>query len=280
MISKKGSNVYISSGYTRLTGYSREDIDELGERYSSLFHPDDRAEIIAHWESLKRSTDGEILEIQYRFKTAAGKWIWCESRDTPFERYDNGGVKQCIGTFLDITDRKGADEQIKASLKEKEVMLREIHHRVKNNLALVSSLLSLRSEYSDDESSQEMFEEVKTRIRSMAVAHEILYQSDNLAHLDVSDYIDSLKTHLLYSHGSVGAAVIVDQAIEEVSFGIDTAIPLGLLLTELVSNCLKHAFPGGRTGKISISLRKINGHEFELIVADDGIGIPREHRLE
>ena len=177
-------------------------------------------------------------------------------------------------TLVDITDRKRAEEQIKASLAEKEVMLREIHHRVKNNLAVMSSLLILRSEYSTDKAPQELFRDMEARIRSMAVAHEILYESENLAHLSVSDYVGNLLDHIVFSHGSVGPYVALDKEIEEVSFGLDTAIPLGFILTELVSNCLKHAFPDGKEGRVGVSLRSVKEHEFELIVADNGCGIP------
>lgn len=170
--------------------------------------------------------------------------------------------------------RKKAEDQTRASLREKEVLLREIHHRVKNNLALVNSLLSLPAEYATAKTPREMFEEVKSRIRSMAVAHEILYQSENLACLSVRDYIGNLLYHILSAHGSIGSRVIIDKEIEDVSFGLDTAIPLGFLLTELLSNCFKHAFPEGSEGKINVSLRSVNEHELELMVADNGVGIP------
>lgn len=182
--------------------------------------------------------------------------------------------KGVIAAIVDISDQLAAQEKIKASLAEKEVLLREIHHRVKNNLAIISSLLSLRAEYPSDKTAQELFDEVKTRIRSMAIAHEILYQSENLAYISIQDYLGNLLNHILYSHGSIGTSVSLETEIEEVSFGLNTAIPLGFLLTEVISNCLKHAFPYGRQGKIRVSLRSVNDREFELIIADNGVGIP------
>ncbi len=119
----------------------------------------------------------------------------------------------------------------------------------------------------------ETFEGIQARIRSMAVAHEILYQSDNFAHLCASEYVGNLS-HFLYSHRSTGSRVEMLKKIEDVSFGLDTAIPLGFLLTELVTNCLTHAFPDGRAGRVNISLHRTNEHEFDLIVSDNGAGIP------
>lgn len=180
---------------------------------------------------------------------------------------------------LDITDRKKADEQIQASLKEKEVLLREIHHRVKNNLALVCSLLTLQSGYASDESHHQMFEDLEARIRSMAMAHERLYQSKSLASLNMSEYVNDLVDHLVAAT-SLGTAIEIRKEIEPLSFGLDTAIPIGFLLTELVSNCLKHAFPESRRGRIEVSLSSVGENGFELVVSDDGVGMPEEIDLE
>lgn len=191
-----------------------------------------------------------------------------------------GNLEQIVVSFIDITERKKAQEQIKSSLEEKEVLLREIHHRVKNNLALVDSLLSLRTEYLPQRPPQEIFDDIKSRIRSMALAHEILYQSDNLAHLSVPEYIGNLMNHMIHYHGTIGTSISVEQDIDDVSFGLSTAIPLGFLLTELISNCLKHAFPQEREGKIKVSLGCVEDHEYELIVSDNGVGIPESVDLD
>ncbi len=179
----------------------------------------------------------------------------------------------------EIRERKKARDQIKASLKEKEVLLREIHHRVKNNLAVISSLLSLQSGYATDESHRKMFEDAEARVRSMAMAHEKLYQSESLAALDIPEYVNGLADHLIDSTG-LGYPLEIRKDIEDVSFGIDTAIPLGFILTELLSNCLKHAFPDGREGEIRIVLRSVGAKEFELVVSDNGVGMPKDIDLE
>jgi PAS domain S-box-containing protein len=184
------------------------------------------------------------------------------------------------GIFRDFTDQKRADDILRASLQEKEILLREIHHRVKNNLAVVNSLLRLQSRHAKDGFHREMFREAQDRIRAMAMAHEKLYQSGNLARVRIRDYVGSLVDHLSASAGRVGNKIELIKNIEDLSFGLETAGPLGFILTELVSNCMKHAFPQARKGKIHISLRRFKGDTFELIVGDDGIGFPGDVALE
>jgi PAS domain S-box-containing protein len=208
------------------------------EEALSFYHPEDRPKLERAIE--RAIEEGEPYDMEIRFRSAKGKELWTRTICRPVVK--NGKTIRLVGTFQDITEIKEKEVHISKSLEEKEVLLREIHHRVKNNLALINSLLSLRAEYPTDKTAQEMFDEVKTRIRSMAVAHEILYQSENLAYLSIQDYVGNLLNHILYSHGSIGANIAVEKEIEEVDFGLSTAIPLGFLLTELVSNCLKHAF--------------------------------------
>ena len=152
------------------------------------------------------------------------------------------------------TERKRAEEQLKASLREKEVLLKEIHHRVKNNMQIISSLLELQVDALQDEQVREPFKESQRRIRSMALIHEQLYRSHNLARIDFVEYVESLTNHLLRSYGKDARKVTLERDITPVFLSIDTAIPCGLIINELVSNALKHAFPDGRTGKIRVEL--------------------------
>jgi two-component sensor histidine kinase len=161
-----------------------------------------------------------------------------------------------------------------ASLEEKEVLLREIHHRVKNNLQVMSSLLNLQSRYAKKEEYRKMFEDTEHRVRSMALIHEQLYQSQNLAKLEIGTYLSSIVRHLAASFSDVGARVDVRTSLESLLLGITTAIPLGFTVTELVSNCFKHAFRDGRPGQISVSLHSLDNNVVELIVRDNGMGMP------
>jgi PAS domain S-box-containing protein len=178
----------------------------------------------------------------------------------------------------EISERKRVEEQIKASLQEKEVLLREIHHRVKNNLQVISSLLSLQAGHIKDKQILKAFTESQMRIRSMSLIHEQLYKSKDLARIDFSRYIRELTDNLKRSYGMTSSLVEFNIDVGRVSLGIDMAIPCGLIINELVSNSLKHAFPGGREGEISISLqgRATSLPNFVLTVSDNGIGFPKD----
>lgn len=156
---------------------------------------------------------------------------------------------------------------------EKEILLKEIHHRVKNNMQVINSLLSIQSNYTKDETALALFDEAKNRIRSMALIHEKMYQSNDLSHIDFKDYISALTNDLLSTY-SLNKEIKLDLQIEHLKFGIDTSIPIGLLLNEIISNSLKYAFTNEQTGTIFIQIFALTDKKYELIVGDDGVGMP------
>jgi PAS domain S-box-containing protein len=172
--------------------------------------------------------------------------------------------------------RKRSEEQIKASLREKEVLLKEIHHRVKNNMQVICSLLNLQSRYIKDNEALEFFDETRNRVKSMAIVHEQLYQSGDLARIDIAEYVQSLTTHLFAEYGVILAAINLDIEIKDVLLDVNTAIPCGLIINELITNSLKHAFPDGGSGEIKITMRTTKQNHIELIVSDTGIGFPAD----
>ncbi len=176
----------------------------------------------------------------------------------------------------DITNQKVAEEKMQASLKEKEALLSEVHHRVKNNMQVIISLLKLQAEKIEDKNYANMLQESQNRILSMALVHEQLYMSKDFANIEFSEYVKSLLNGLFISHGIDTNKVKLNIEIEDVSFDIENAIPCGLIINELVSNSLKHAFPRQGEGNISIVLQSINEVELELTVSDDGVGIPED----
>ncbi len=171
----------------------------------------------------------------------------------------------------DISRRKAADAEIRKSLKEKEVLLKEIHHRVKNNLQVIISLLDLQSDKVADRIALEALRECQNRVKSISLIHERLYQSRDLAHVDFPEYISMLMDNLLRSYGVSGDRVRMKIDVMDVQMGLDTAIPCGLIIHELVSNALKHAFPGGRSGEIRVGLYADGDRNF-LVVSDNGAG--------
>lgn len=176
-----------------------------------------------------------------------------------------------------LTERKKAEEQIIKSLQEKEILLKEIHHRVKNNLQVISSMLNLQSQHIKNEQIHEMFRESKDRIRSMALIHEKLYRSQDLAKIDFEEYIKSLSKALYRSYGVNPGRITLEVNVKDVSLGIDSAVPCGLIINELVSNSLKHAFPPSWNGKgkIRISFQPHKNNKIKLIIQDNGIGMPK-----
>jgi PAS domain S-box-containing protein len=176
--------------------------------------------------------------------------------------------------WRDVTERKQAEDQIKASLLEKETLLQEIHHRVKNNLQVISSLLRLQSRQIRDQQALELFKDSQNRVQAMALIHEKLYQSSNLAFIDFQEYITSLVGNLCRSYDIYRQAITFKVNVNQVSLAIDTAIPCGLIINELVANSLKYAFPDNRGGEISISLESMHSGQFILTISDNGVGLP------
>jgi PAS domain S-box-containing protein len=270
VLDAEDSFTYVNRRFAEILGYSRPEIigrspadfmDESDYRfYAAQFSPRDETRPKVFEIAMTRKNDRKISVI------LSGKPL-----------LDGAAVYK--GRFLvitDITDRKEAEDRIRASLEEKEVLLREIHHRVKNNFQVISSLLRLQTDYVEDAAQLAMLEEAGNRIRSMALVHEKLYQSKNLAEIDLAEYLDRLVGYLASSYRQVTGRVVVRTEIGAVSVGIETAIPLGFIVTELVSNCMKHAFPDGRSGEVVVSFRSLGRDELELVVKDDGIGLAKE----
>lgn len=181
-----------------------------------------------------------------------------------------GRVQGLYAMARDVTERVESEARIEAALREKEVLLREVHHRVKNNLQIVSSLLRLQANTEPGSAVRELLDDSRGRIRSMALIHEKLYQHDDFAKIDFADYLRGLLAVLSASHGSPAR---VDVDAESLWLGIDQAVPAGLIVNELVTNSWKHAFPDGRGGSIRVRLAAEGSRHVRLEVADDGVGL-------
>lgn len=173
----------------------------------------------------------------------------------------------------DITERKEFENALKSSLKEKEVLIREIHHRVKNNMQIISSLLNLQKQYVNDEEAVNVLLESQNRVKSMAMIHEKLYKTNNFSEINFGDYIKSLADDLFRSYGADPVQIKKKMIFDEIMLGLETAIPCGLIISELVTNTLKYAFPNHMEGEFRIEMYEIEGF-YHLIISDNGIGMP------
>ena len=264
--------VLFNQGAEKIFGYSAQDVK--GKPLDILL-PDRLAEIHRrHLQDFRASPIsarrmGDRSEIRGRRK---------DGMEFPAEasisKVDVQGHTMFTVILRDVTQRVIADERIKASLRDKEALLKEIHHRVKNNLQVVSSLLGLQSRVIPDPQMRKMFQESQNRIHSMALLHESLYQSDNLSQIDFPEYIRQLAEHLFRSYGVSGMERIrLRTELDKLYLTLDAAVPCGLIINELVSNSLKYAFPEGREGEICIQLSEHPKGVATLVVADDGIGM-------
>ncbi len=191
--------------------------------------------------------------------------------------------KEILGVVLvgsDVTDIKEAEDKLKSSLREKELLLQEVHHRVKNNLQIISSLLNLQARYINDEKNLEIFRDSQSRVKSMAFIHEQLYRSSDFEEVNFADYIRNLMAYLSYSHNLDPEKIKIEMNVKDVYLDINTAIPCGLIINELVTNSIKYAFPDGRSGKIRVDLDWDYHDEYVLMVGDDGIGLSEDIDFE
>jgi two-component sensor histidine kinase/GAF domain-containing protein/HAMP domain-containing protein len=263
------------------------------ELFFKHVHPDDLLPILqAEQQALKQRSS---FESECRILRQDGSTRWRYTRGAYVYNSDEEPIK-LVGISMDITERKQVEMQLRASLKEKEVLLREIHHRVKNNLQVVSAMLSLQAGAVHDAVTLAVLQDSENRLQAMALIHETLYQSRDLGKLNFSDYIQRLADNILTLNGIQGDRIQLIYHLEPVSLNLETAIPCGLLLNELLTNAIKHAFPNQRRGEICITLQQVPTlfhpdtpsdrslssppPRYILEIADNGVGIPIDLNLE
>jgi PAS domain S-box-containing protein len=268
---------FVSDGCMELTGYMPEDLI-LNNKISfiDIIHQDDR-ELV--WNNIQEALkENKSFELVYRINAADSKekYVWEQGRGVFSKK---GDLLALEGFITDITDTKKAEEKIKKSLEEKNVLLQEIHHRVKNNMQIISSLLSLQSRHIDEEKTLNILNESQGRIKAMAMVHEKLYQSKNFDNINFADYIKSLIIQLESSYHMDTSLIKTNINVEDIYLDINTAIPCGLIINELISNIIKHAFKKGEKGTINANFSRI-GNDYILSVKDDGIGLPLNVDIE
>ena len=265
----EGKVTYVNEKWCEIGDMSFE--EAMGDGWQEALLPDERKMIAARWGDY--SKEGSTYEYEQRYQRKDGTTTHCLVQAMA-ETDDDGRIIGYVGTVTDITERKQAEDQIKASLVEKEVLLKEIHHRVKNNLQVISSMLSLQAKSGRSEEVTNALLDSMRRIRVMGEVHEHLYQSEDLTRIESRNYLVSIINFIRESQLDENGHVLINEDIERVILDVDMATIIGQITSEMVSNALKHAFPNGGSGTVTISLKRLDGEDVELSVADDGIGLP------
>jgi len=294
-------------GATRLLGYSAE--ESVGHPVTMLIPEerlDEEARIleqvsggkhVRHFETLRKRKDGSLLEVsisvspihdRYGGVVAAAKIMRDITERNQAERERTGLLDQLMTVNKELIAVNGALEQrvldrtaaLRATLQERDVLLQEIHHRVKNNLSVIASLMGMQARRLPNDESRDALEECKGRVHAIALIHEKLYQSENYADVPFAEYLRSLAKDVFQATGTSPSTVSLTLAVDELPITVEKAIPCGLILNELITNALKHAFPQGRSGTIRVELARVEGERLRLGVADDGVGLPGEFSLQ
>ena len=221
-----------------------------------------------HLDDVLTRESKERCELTLQRKGDTPIYVQVDSIPQSFE-----GYWFCHSTLTDITDRKQVEKALQIALKEKEILLKEVHHRVKNNLQIINSLLSLQSGNIDDPTLATPFLESQRRVKAMSLIHEQLYYSNNLARIEFGPYIEKLTTTLLGTYVEYGKEIKLEMSVDTVDLAVDVAIPCGLIVNEIVANALKYAFPGRNSGTIRVDFRALGSKKHQLLISDDGIGL-------
>lgn len=273
-IDKNAYTTSINRRMAEMLGYT---VEEMLAKSLFSFMDEGSAEICKNYLECLKGSGEKQQELEFLRKNGTKVYV---NMKISFLTDDDENYLGAIAAILDLTEYKRAEEQIKASLAEREVLLGEIHHRVKTNMQIVSSLLSLQASQTKNKDFIKMVKNTQSRIRSIALIHENLYRSQDLSKINFSGYVPSLVIHLFQFNQVNSNLIKLKMNLDNVFLDIQTAIPCALILNELITNSLKHAFPGGRGGEIIVELHPLEEHTFQMIVKDNGVGIPKGLDIE
>ncbi|WP_425526029.1 PAS domain S-box protein [Halotia branconii] len=277
-VETNGAWSLVNQRLCEIVGYTLQELRLL--TFQDITHPDDLDTDLKYMEQMLAG-DIQTYSMEKRYFRKDGSIVWI-NLTASLVREISGLPKYFIAVVEDISERQAAlrdrqisQERLQASLLEKEVLLKEVYHRVKNNLQVISSLLSLQSDYIQEQQYVEIFKQSQRRIASMALVHEKMYGSQDLAKINFGEYVQDLVAILWASYELNEDAITLNINIDEhILLGLDTAVPCGLIIHELVSNSLKHAFPKGRKGEIKVEIKQVYKNNILFKVSDNGVGLP------
>lgn len=261
---------------------------EVNAALLNVYEATSREEILSSWPVLFGAEMGRVFLEELEFLIQGKETTFsahCATRTLRGRRNEihfrltvlPGSEKtwdRLVASIFDMTAYYEAERRLRATLREKDVLLKEVHHRVKNNLQVISSLLNLGAQHVTEGTARAVFASSQSRVQSIALVHEKLYRSKDLSHVRFGEYVQTLITELLYSHSAAERGISADVEIDELPLPVNLAIPCGLIVNELVSNSLKHAFPASREGKVTVRARRATEGGVELAIEDDGRGLP------
>ena len=268
IVAQDGRLKFANAAGEALLGYAREEI--ASRRFDEFVHLDDRSMVLDRYRSRMQGLEAPS-SYSFRIVNRSGDTRWVQISAVMIEWE---GRPATLNFLSDITERQRVDEQLRAALREKETLLRELYHRTRNNMQVISSMLELQAAGVDDPVVQRIVQETRNRIRAMALVHEKLYRSQSLSTIRLDEYIVELVGLLQSTYQVTSNRIALAFDVEPVSTSIDVAMPCSLMVNELVSNALTHAFPGKRAGEIRVSLHREGSGSLVLEVSDDGVGQP------
>jgi PAS domain S-box-containing protein len=271
--SGEGKLVYVSPVCLTLLGRNSEEL--YGRSWMEIVVPEDRSHLMEMFARLEENAHQESV---LRCRHKDGSFSWVEARAARLQA-TTAAQPMIVLTLHDVTAQREHEEQMASSLREKEILLREIHHRVKNNLQVIQSMLRMRARLLPEGEARAAMESTVQRIHAMSLAHEHLYQREDLAHLSLSDYLRDLFNRVVASSAAQPDQVQLRLDAEDLLLSLDFAIPFGLLANELIANCFKHAFPNGRRGMVALSVHRVDS-AVSMVVSDDGVGLPQRFDLD
>jgi PAS domain S-box-containing protein len=273
---KYGHVVYANKRLAQILGYkSNKELKKL--TIYDYIHPDDREKVLNYHQ---RRVLGKRAPQLYEFKGIRkdGKTIYLEVAVSPIMT-----EKEIIGTrsyIWDITDRKKMEKTLKKALNEKSIMLQEIHHRVKNNMQIIISLMRIQARKAKHKETKDCLQALQNRVYSMSLIHDHFYQKPDLDKINIASYVKQLIDHLFFIYNKKQKQIQVNLDLEEIYLDLNKAIPFGMLVNEVISNVLKHAFPGRKKGELSLRIYRDGNKNIRLLVNDTGVGLPKEVDIE
>ena len=265
-----GYFVQVNPAFERILGYTREEM--LAVPYISFIHPDDVPATAS--EAQKANTGESVVDFRNRYRGKDGVYRWLQWRAMPDE------TGHFYATARDITKELEATSALQANLKERGVLLQEVHHRVKNNLQIITSMINMQVRKLRDGVARGALEECASRVHAIGLIHENLYLSRDFASIPFRDYVTSLVDNIFHASTTGLSKVSPHVDVAPVLLTVEKAIPCGLIINELVTNALKHAFPGERRGNVQVCLREPCPGQLSLSVADDGVGLAEDFDIE